>query len=101
MADFERVPVRDNLKMAIDAAVREAMPNLAVRTVEVFAGEDYDGDPALFVEISHDFTRNPVDPKALSALVEKLRTALGEFGEFRFPLIRHHFAENQKVVGYS
>lgn len=77
------------------------MPNLAVRSVEVFAGEDYDGDPALFVEISHDFTRNPIDPRALSSLVERLRRALVEVGESRFPLIRHHFAENQKVVGYS
>lgn len=98
--ETERTPVEEKLKAAIEKAVREAMSNWGVREIEVFAGEDHDGDPVLFVDVNHEFSREPVDPKKLSSLVVKLRDELFRTGERRFPIVRHHFAENQKVVGY-
>lgn len=76
------------------------MSGFEVRSVEIAAGEDHDGDPVLFVEVNHDLSGTPVDPRILSSLVVQIRNELAEAGETRFPLIRHHFAEKQKVVGF-
>jgi hypothetical protein len=95
------VPIEGTLKAAIERAVRDAMPNWMVRKVEIFSGEDHDGDPVLFVDVDHELIREPVDPKQLSFLVVKLRDEFFRTGETRFPIVRHHFAENQKVVGYK
>jgi hypothetical protein len=77
------------------------MANFGVRNVAVMEGQDHDGDAVLFVDVEHDLSRNPINPSHLSALLSELRGELLKHREVRFPIVRHHFAEDQKVLGYT
>ncbi len=81
----------------IEATVREAMMPFGLQAVRVRGGEDHDGDPVIFVDVDHAFSENPIDPAALSALLNTVRDLLWDAGELRFPHIWHHFDEHQQV----
>jgi hypothetical protein len=100
-SEMNREPIEGTLKTVIEKAVRESMAQFGVSSVEIYAGEDHDGDAVLFVEISHDFNRIPIDPSKLSLLITRLRNDLSRSGEKRFPIVRHHFSDLQQVVGYT
>jgi hypothetical protein len=79
-------------------AERELLP-YGYESLWVAAGADHDGDPAILIDIDYRNTGQPVEPKVIARLVSKVRDRLWEVGETRFPHIRHHFAQDQKVVG--
>lgn len=93
-------PVSLEVIEAIKAIVGEQMGPFGLRDVTVAPGEDHDGDPILEVAVEYDPRGRPIDTRIVAGLVTKLRDRLWEMGEPRFPHLRHHFDERQKVVGY-
>lgn len=86
-----------NIVELIKQTVRESMQPFGLRTVDVRAGEDHDGDPVIFVEAQYDLSERPIDLDVTAKLISGLRGRLWERGETRFPHIRHRFDERQQV----
>lgn len=84
----------------IEEVVRAEMDRFGLDRVTVTPGEDHDGDPILLIEAHYRLSDQPVEPKVMAGLATKLRDRLWSLGETRFPHVRHHFAEQQKVVGF-
>lgn len=90
-------PIEPEIVELIKRTVHETMDPFGLRSVEVRAGEDHDGDPVIFVEAQYDLSEAPLElgvtGKLSSVLWERLRKA----GETRFAHVRHKFHEKQKV----
>lgn len=86
---------------AIRSFMKAELRPLDVADVDVKTAPDHDGDPSLFIEVRYRDNGRPIDPKQLAMLLTNLRNQLYHKGEFRFPYIRHHFSETQKVAGYN
>jgi hypothetical protein len=81
----------------IEQTIRESMQQFGLRQVSVRAGEDYDGDPVIFVEAQYDLSERPIEAEVTANLTSALRDQLWKQGETRFPHIEHRFDERQKV----
>lgn len=69
--------------------------------VEVKIEPDHDGDPSLYIDVSYSGEGDPVDPTVMAEVLFKVRSRLWTFGEERFPYLRHHFPDEQKVLGFT
>ena len=65
-----------------------------------FEGADIrsDRDPILVVDVKYRFVDRPISSKVTFGLTTELRKALMALGESRFPQVRHHFDEQQKIA---
>ena len=79
--------------------MRDRLSPFGFTDFEITPGEDHDGDPVLFIDAHYELSNEPVDPAVTLATQIELRKHLLALGEERFPHLRHHFAERQKVVG--
>ena len=86
---------------AVRRVLEERMGRFGFVNARVISGEDHDGDAVLFIEVDYRLSDEPIDTKATFGLVQALREALGAVGETRFPHVRHHFDEKQKVAQKS
>lgn len=93
-------PVAVEVKRAIEAVLADRLGAMGLSKVEVHAGHDHDGDAVLLVDGYFDLTDKALDPTRFYALTTALREVLEQHGESRFPLIRYHFHERQKVAGW-
>lgn len=91
--------VSPQVRETVRRLMQEHLKAYGLQEAEVEAGPDHDGDPALFVDAYFQLSETPVDPKAVYPLTRYLREVLEELGEDRFPYIRYHFDENQKIAG--
>lgn len=89
--------VEPEIVALIERTVRESMSPYSLRTIDVRAGEDHDGDPVIFVEVQHDLSETPIDPAVNAKLSSDLWRLLLEAGESRFPHVRHKYHEQQEV----
>jgi hypothetical protein len=90
-------PVAPEIVALISRTIRETMAPFGLRSVEVRAGEDHDGDPVIFVEAQYDLSETPIDPAVNAKLSFDLWQLLLAAGEARFPHVRHKYHEKQKV----
>ena len=97
MSGTRHIAVDGKIVALIRVTVSESMQAFGLRNLSVRAGEDHDGDPALFIEVNYDLTDTPIDTAVTAVLTTKLRDKLWAVGETRFPHIRHRFSEEQKV----
>ena len=86
---------------AIERVVRQEMGDYGLLTVRAAPGLDHDGDQVIWVHADYRIEGPPVDPKKMAGLVSKIRGALYEADEVRFPHVRHHFSKDRQVVGYK
>ena len=91
----------EDIRAAIDAMLWREVGAHGLHKVSVSAGEDHDGDPVIWVHADYEAKGKPINPKAFPGLLSKLRRMLLNMGETRFPHIRNHYSEKQKIVGYS
>jgi hypothetical protein len=56
-------PVESEIVALIERTVRDSMSPYALRGVDVREGEDHGGDPVIFVEVRHDLSETPIDPR--------------------------------------
>ena len=83
----------------IKALIRKEMGASGLQDVRVAPGLDHDGDPVIFIDADYEPRGRPININVVAGLVNKLCDALWELGETRFPHIRHHFSEKQKIAG--
>jgi hypothetical protein len=94
-------PVEPEIVALISRTIRETMEPFGLRSVEVHAGEDHDGDPVIFVEAQYDLSERPLELGITGRVASTVRERLRNAGEMRFPHIRHKFHEKQAVTSPS
>lgn len=82
---------------AVQRVLKERLDSLGFRKAQVYSGRDHDGDPVLFIDVRYNLIDKPIDTNATFGLLRALREALEEVGETRFPHVRHHFDNKQRV----
>ena len=95
----QRQPASSEVREAVGRVLQEHLAVYGLEEATVETGWDHDGDPALFVDAYFRLSETPVDPQTVYPLTRYLREELATVGEERFPYIRYHFDENQKVAG--
>jgi hypothetical protein len=78
--------VAPDIAALIERLVRERMSAYALRSITIRAGEDHDGDPAIYIEVHHDLSETPIDPEVNAQLSFDLWQLLEEAGETAFPM---------------
>jgi hypothetical protein len=90
-------PIEPKIVALIERTVRERMSPYALKTIDVRAGADHDGDPVIYVEVRHDLSERPIDPEVNAKLSFDLWQLLLDAGETRFPHVRPRYHEQQEV----
>ena len=98
MARPDELP--ENIRTAIHDLLWREVGDYGLHRVTSTVGEDHDGDPVIWVEVDYKAKGKPIDTKIFAALRLKLRDMLWNMGESRFPHVRNHFSERQKILGY-
>jgi hypothetical protein len=99
MAATPRPPAVDpELVRAIEELLVERLGRFGLERVEVRAGRDHAGEPALFVDAWYRLSAEPIDVVAQLDAELALLDLLGERGEERLAHVRHHLAEGQAVA---
>lgn len=93
----ETRPLAPALAAAIEAVMRPRLAPYGLKSVQIVPGFDHDGDPAIFVDAEYSLTDTPVDARVLLTLIGEVRDVLSAGGDYRYPYIRHRFAEDQPV----
>ena len=92
-------PIKPSVRAAIDRILRENLSRFGLVRATIEPGDDHTGDPAIFIDAEYQLSDEPVDSRVTLATQSMLRDNLIKLGEHRFPYLRHHFAEGQKVLG--
>lgn len=92
--------IRPEVKDLVTDVIKREMGPFGLADVAVSPATDDDGDAVLAIDVRYEAKGAPIDPKVVAGLLHKLRDQLWAVGERRFPFIRHHFQEQQKVVGF-
>ena len=94
----QNMPISKKVESAIEHVLRKRMSSYGYRDARSYVGTDADGDPVIMVDVNYDLIEKPIGADATFGLTTALRDELAKLGEFRFPHIRHHFDERQKVA---
>ncbi len=94
-----RIPIRPEVKTEIERILRENLSRYGLVRATIEPDADHDGDPAIFINAEYELSDEPVDSRVTLSTLSMLRDRLIALGEDRFPYLRHHFAEGQKVLG--
>jgi hypothetical protein len=94
-----RTPIKPKVKAAIDRILRDNLSRYGFVGATIEPREDHTGDPAIFVDAEYRLSDEPVDSRVTLATLSMLRAQLIALGDDRFPYLRHHFAEGQRVLG--
>ncbi len=84
----------------IRSVLQSRLQDFGFKQLEVTAEEDFEGDQALYIDLYFDLVQPAIDPEPFIFLTTPVREALEALGDHRFPHLRYHFAEQQKVVGW-
>jgi hypothetical protein len=100
MAISLKTPVSAAASAMIELVLRSNLEEYGLEKVVVEPGVDHDGDPVIFVDAYYKLSNEPVQPAITLQTLSRLRAELITLGEDRFPHLRHHFSEAQKVAGF-
>jgi hypothetical protein len=102
MSDRSRNPdPPPELVREIEALLEERLGRFGLERVEVRAGFDHAGEPAIFVDAWYRLSPEPVDVVAQLDAELALLDLLVERAEDRPAHVRHHLAEGQAVARAS
>ncbi|QPB24827.1 hypothetical protein ISN39_34275 (plasmid) [Rhizobium sp. 007] len=90
--------ISNSTKRTVEKVLRDRLAAAGFAGAEIRADRDGDGDPILVVDVNYDFSDKPISSKITFGLSTEVRRALLAVGEARFPQIRHHFNEQQKIA---
>lgn len=91
-------PISTDVAQAIkDIAERDLKP-YALRSIEIEAANDHDGDPVIRIVSVHGEDGEPVDMRILNRMRREIRSKLLELGESRFPHMQFGFPENYRIA---
>ena len=92
--------VPDAVQNAVDRLLRARLAPYGYTHADITGTTDHEGEPILRIDAYHELSSTPVDTRVTYALPVELQETLSALGETRFPLVRHHFHENQAVAGW-
>ncbi len=101
MPATSRSTVDPELARAIEAILQERLGRFGLERVEVRGGVDHAGEPAIFVDAWYRLVDEPIDPEVLAEGRLAILDLLAERGDERFPYLRNHFDEKQRVAGFG
>lgn len=90
----------DAIEKQVSTVLRGHLKGVSLRNVQVSSGVDHDGDDVLNIDVFFDLS-DPLDTSRFHNLTSLAREALLAQGETRFPHLRYHFDERQKVAGWT
>lgn len=93
--------IRPEVRAAIQTVVDDLLRDYKLETCGIKADEDSSGDDAIFVDLCYELTEREIDPAITTAVRTAIRERLLKLGESRFPYIRHHLQNGQRVKGYG
>ena len=96
--DTKETDVDEDVKAAIEGVLRRRLGAYGYRSADIRVATDRDGDPILMIDVRYSRIDGAVSSKATFGLVTQLRDALSKLREGRFPHVRHHFDEEQKIA---
>jgi hypothetical protein len=85
--------LRNQIKVIIDGELHQ----YDIETVDIKIAEDASGDEAIFVDVRYLLSQRAFDPKQMNKVRSAVRSMLVDNNELRFPYIRHHLQDGQKV----
>ncbi len=100
MTHDDNVAVSPTVLASIEATLKKRLGCRGFRSVVVTPIVDFEGDRALNIDVQVDLIEPSLDADLFAFLTTDLRQALAEIGETRFPHLRYHFDERQKVSGW-
>jgi len=90
--------ISKSTKSAVEKVLRDRLGQAGFSGADIRADRDSDGDPILLVDVNYAYSDKPISSKLAYGLSTEVRKALSALGETRFPHIRHHFDEQQKIA---
>ncbi|WP_245293723.1 hypothetical protein [Rhizobium bangladeshense] len=90
--------ISNSTKSAVEKVLRDRLGQAGFSGADIRADRDSDGDPILLVDVKYAYSDKPINSKLTYGLSTEVRKALSALGETRFPHIRHHFDEQQKIA---
>lgn len=98
-ANITTAPVDKSVQDSVRSHLHGLLDDFGLERIVIEPGEDYEGDPLINIDAYFRLSKKPVDLdatwKARAGLFRRLR----DLGEDRFPYLRLHFNEKQKVTG--
>ena len=89
--------LKPELKNQIKAIIDGVLHQYDIETLDIKIAEDASGDEAIFVDVRYLLSQREFDPKQMSKVRSAVRSMLVDNNELRFPYIRHHLQDGQKV----
>jgi hypothetical protein len=83
---------------AVQRTLQKYLGRFGFERADVLEGRDHSGDPALFVDAFYRATDEPLETILVLRTLTELRDTLVRMGESRFPHIKHHFDDKQKIA---
>ncbi len=90
--------VSNDVRSAIEGVLHESLAAYGYRKATVRADVDHDGDPVLRVTAHFDLVPEPIETSITFEIIGKVREALAEIGETRFPHVRYDFHDDQRIL---
>ncbi|WFU05884.1 hypothetical protein QA648_22265 (plasmid) [Rhizobium sp. CB3171] len=90
--------ISSKVEQTVERLLRDRLETSGFEGADIRSDRDLEGDPILVVDVKYRFVDRPISSKVTFGLTTELRKALMALGESRFPQVRHHFNEQQKIA---
>jgi hypothetical protein len=89
------IPAR--VRTTVNRVLKRQLAAIGFERADLAEDVDHDGDPILRIIVHYKRVGDSVDPTPIFTLAGRLREALAEVGEDRFPHFQHLLPDDQEV----
>jgi hypothetical protein len=81
-----------SIKALVEPILKAHLDDFGFEDVHVRSGEDFEGDPVLFIDTRFEPGTRILDGERILSIIGEVRHSLYEKGEMRFPHLRWHYS---------